>query len=201
LRIQPLGDAALLVQLGSRIDVRLSAKARTLANRLRTRAGVQDALASYCSVTVHYDPDLISYQSLRLAVERSAQKPSRSTSSSTGSEPWAPVPTTRRRHFQGMGSANERGVWPKALRYGFDSFFLRLLTRPRPEPDTATFSSWSQFLQDEAWQPDPRCVCRRDHRRSDGHHWVVGGQKSDQALQIDFCPPTGRITRAGHGGS
>lgn len=72
LRIHPLGDAALLVQLGSRIDIRLGAKAQTLAGRLRRRRGVHDALASYASVTVHYDPDLISYQTLRDAVTQSA---------------------------------------------------------------------------------------------------------------------------------
>lgn len=81
MRIQPLGDGALLVQLGSSIDTRLSARTQTLANRLRTRRGVQDALASYCSVTVHYDPDLISYQALRGAVEQSALRSSKATRS------------------------------------------------------------------------------------------------------------------------
>lgn len=77
LKIQSLGDAALIVQFGSRIDTRLSAKALTLAKRLRSCQGVQDAVASYCSVTVHYDPNLVSYQTLRTAVERSDQRPSK----------------------------------------------------------------------------------------------------------------------------
>jgi KipI family sensor histidine kinase inhibitor len=81
MKIQPLGDAALVVQLGSRIDTDLSAKAQTLANRLRSRQGVQDALASYCSVTVHYNPDSVSYQTLRSAVERLHQKPAKVTRS------------------------------------------------------------------------------------------------------------------------
>ncbi len=75
MKIHPLGDAALVVQLGSRINEGLSAKAQALADTLRRRPGVQEALASYCSVTIHFDPELDSYKALRIAVERISQKP------------------------------------------------------------------------------------------------------------------------------
>jgi KipI family sensor histidine kinase inhibitor len=77
LKIHPLGDTALVIQLGSRIDEALSADAQALADRLRRRPGVQDALASYCTVTVHYDPELVSYQVLRAAVKDISRKPTR----------------------------------------------------------------------------------------------------------------------------
>jgi KipI family sensor histidine kinase inhibitor len=75
LKIHPLGDAALLIQLGSRIETAISARAQALAHELRSRRGVQEALASYCSVTVYYEPDAVSYQSLRAAAEQLVQRP------------------------------------------------------------------------------------------------------------------------------
>src|SRR5216683_1769717 len=41
---------------------------------------------------------------------------SRFTSFITGSLPYAPVPTTSRRHFQGMSSSMDRGVCPNSSR-------------------------------------------------------------------------------------
>jgi hypothetical protein len=49
------------------------------------------------------------------------------TSVITGKAP-VPVPTTSRRHFQGIFSSIESGVWPKALRNFLEGFFLRLRT-------------------------------------------------------------------------
>lgn len=65
MRIHPLGDAALLIELGSRIDVRLNGKARDLARRLRQLTGVEDAVASYCAVTVYYEPARVSFNRIR----------------------------------------------------------------------------------------------------------------------------------------
>src|SRR5206468_508437 len=53
------------------------------------------------------------------------------TSFITGSPPYAPMPTTRRWHFQGISSSMDNGVWPKESRNFFDGFFLRLWTSPR----------------------------------------------------------------------
>jgi len=63
---------------------------------------------------------------------------SRFTSAMTGNAP-APVPITKRRHFQGMTSSIETGVCPKASRNLLDGFFLRLRTCPR---STTTSYSW-----------------------------------------------------------
>src|SRR3989442_10061696 len=52
------------------------------------------------------------------------------TSFITGNAP-VPVPTTRRRHFQGIFSSTESGVCPKASRNFLEGFFLRLRTSPR----------------------------------------------------------------------
>src|SRR4030095_16739975 len=55
---------------------------------------------------------------------------SRLTSSITGSLPYAPVPTTRCWHFQGIFSSIDSGVCPKWSRNFFDGFFFRLRTSP-----------------------------------------------------------------------
>jgi len=67
-KIHPLGDAALLVVLGARVDTAVNTRAQALAAALRKRRGVREALAGYGSVTVHYDPDQVSYKALRDAV-------------------------------------------------------------------------------------------------------------------------------------
>jgi inhibitor of KinA len=63
-RIHPLGDAALVVELGDRVDIRLNERARDLADRLRRVTGVEDAVASYCGVTVYYEPEQVSYSAI-----------------------------------------------------------------------------------------------------------------------------------------
>ena len=63
-----------------------------------------------------------------LIVRRSA---SRSTSCITGNRPYAPVPMTSCRHFQGMFSSTESGVCPNSSRSCLDAFFLRLEISPR----------------------------------------------------------------------
>jgi KipI family sensor histidine kinase inhibitor len=69
-RIHPLGDAALQVELGSRIDTALNSRALALAAALRKRRGVRDAVAGYASVTVHYDPERVTFAALRSALAR-----------------------------------------------------------------------------------------------------------------------------------
>ena len=69
-RVWPLGDAALLVELGTRIDTALNARCHALAEALEKRSGVREALAGYSTVTVHYDPDRTSFAAIRSAVTR-----------------------------------------------------------------------------------------------------------------------------------
>ena len=68
-----------LYKLGTRIDSALSAKAQALANGLRRKNGVVEALASYCSVTVHYDPELVSNQALQTVIQRLYHQPHKAT--------------------------------------------------------------------------------------------------------------------------
>lgn len=74
LRIQPLGDTALLAELGTRIDTGLNTRAIALAAALKKRRDVRQAIAGYASVTVHFDPDLATHESLAAAIKRLAAK-------------------------------------------------------------------------------------------------------------------------------
>src|SRR5215831_14899692 len=72
--IQPLGDTALLAVLGSRLDTALNTRAIGLAEALRKRRDVRQAVAGYASVTVHFDPDQATHESLGAAIKRLARK-------------------------------------------------------------------------------------------------------------------------------
>ncbi len=74
LRIQPLGDTALLAELGTRLDTALNTRAIALAAALKKRRDVRQAIAGYASVTVQFDPDLATHASLGAAVKRLAAK-------------------------------------------------------------------------------------------------------------------------------
>ena len=58
LRIVAAGDAALVVELPSRVDPLINATLVALADALRTRCGssVLDAVVGYCTLTVYFDP-------------------------------------------------------------------------------------------------------------------------------------------------
>src|SRR6266571_8470336 len=73
-RIHPLGDTALLAELGSRLDTALNTRAIGLAAALRKRRDVRQAVAGYASVTVHFDPDQATHESLAAAIKRLAAK-------------------------------------------------------------------------------------------------------------------------------
>ncbi|HXM57753.1 MAG TPA: 5-oxoprolinase subunit PxpB [Candidatus Dormibacteraeota bacterium] len=70
LRIEPLGDAALLVELGQRVDTALNTRALALAAALRKRRDVREAVPGYASVAVHYDPEQVTYRGLSGVIER-----------------------------------------------------------------------------------------------------------------------------------
>ncbi len=73
-RTHPLGDAALLAELGTRLDTALNTRAIALANALRKRRDVRQAVAGYASVTVHFDPDQTTHEALAAAIKRLASK-------------------------------------------------------------------------------------------------------------------------------
>src|SRR5256885_16418134 len=74
-RIHPLGDTALLAVLGSRLDTALNTRAIGLASALRKRRDVRQAVAGYARVTVHFDPDQTTLESLGAAIKRLARPP------------------------------------------------------------------------------------------------------------------------------
>lgn len=73
-RIHPLGDTALLAELGTRLDTALNTRAIALAAALKTRRDVRQAIAGYASVTVHFDPDQTTHDALSAAIKRLAAK-------------------------------------------------------------------------------------------------------------------------------
>ncbi len=73
LRIEPLGDAALLVELGQRVDTALNTRALALAAALQKRRDVREAVPGYASVAVHYDPEQVTYRGLAGVIEGLAE--------------------------------------------------------------------------------------------------------------------------------
>jgi inhibitor of KinA len=73
-RTHPLGDAAILAELGTRLDTALNTRAIALAAALKKRRDVRQAIAGYASVTVHFDPDQTTYEALAAAIKRLASK-------------------------------------------------------------------------------------------------------------------------------
>jgi KipI family sensor histidine kinase inhibitor len=73
-RIHPLGDTALLAELGTRLDTALNTRAIALAAALKKRRDVRQAVAGYTGVTVHFDPDQTTPDVLGAAIKRLAAK-------------------------------------------------------------------------------------------------------------------------------
>jgi inhibitor of KinA len=73
-RTHPLGDAALLADLGTRLDTALNTRAIALAAALKKRRDVRQAVAGYASVTIHFDPDQTTHEALAAAINRLASK-------------------------------------------------------------------------------------------------------------------------------
>jgi inhibitor of KinA len=74
LRIHPLGDTALLAELGTRLDTALNTRAIALATALKKRRDVRQAVAGYATVTVYFDPDQTTHDALAAAIKRLAAK-------------------------------------------------------------------------------------------------------------------------------
>jgi inhibitor of KinA len=74
MRIQALGDTALLAELSTRLDTAVNTRAIALATALKKRRDVRQAIAGYASVTVHFDPDQATHESLAAAIKRLAAK-------------------------------------------------------------------------------------------------------------------------------
>lgn len=68
LRILPCGDAALAVEFGSTIDPRLNAKVLALDALAGAVPGVVEAVPTYRSLLVHYDPVATDFEALSSAL-------------------------------------------------------------------------------------------------------------------------------------
>ena len=73
-RVHPLGDSALLAELGSRLDTALNTRAIALAAALQKRRDVRQAVAGPASVTVQFDPEHITHDDMAAAIRRLAVK-------------------------------------------------------------------------------------------------------------------------------
>jgi inhibitor of KinA len=75
-RIQPAGDAALIVRLDERIDPELNAWCVSLAKAVRANLGtaVRDVVIGYCTVTVYYDPHAIDGAWFEAEIETLAER-------------------------------------------------------------------------------------------------------------------------------
>ena len=65
-----MGDAALFVELGQRVDTALNTRALALSSALRGRRGIRETVPGYASVVVHYDPEQVSPKTLAGSVRR-----------------------------------------------------------------------------------------------------------------------------------
>ncbi|HKW06008.1 MAG TPA: 5-oxoprolinase subunit PxpB [Candidatus Dormibacteraeota bacterium] len=74
IRIHPLGETAVLAELGSRLDTALNTRAIALAAALKKRRDVRQAVASHAAVTVQFDPDQTSHEEMGAAIRRLATK-------------------------------------------------------------------------------------------------------------------------------
>ena len=73
-RVHPLGETALLAELGSRLDTALNTRAIALAAALKKRRDVRQAVAGHTGVTVQFDPDHISHDEMAAAIRRLATR-------------------------------------------------------------------------------------------------------------------------------
>src|SRR2546421_593468 len=123
-RIHPLGDAALLVELGRRVDTALNTRALALAAALAKRRDVREAVPGYASVAVHYDPEQVTRRGLATAIQRLVEaKPPPAPHGGGG--PWAGPP--------GGGFSPPRPPPPCLLRTGDRvKFFAAGSAAPEP---------------------------------------------------------------------
>jgi KipI family sensor histidine kinase inhibitor len=73
-KVHPLGDTALVAELGTRLDTALNTRAIALASALQRRRDVQRAVAAHSTITVQFNPDQITHDALAEAIRRLAGK-------------------------------------------------------------------------------------------------------------------------------
>lgn len=63
-KLRPMGDTALLVELGNALDVSLNARVHALARHVSKSRGVVAVVPGYTTLVVEYNPDLCEYEVL-----------------------------------------------------------------------------------------------------------------------------------------
>jgi len=66
-RIVPLGDSAVLVQLGNEIDININQHIHALSNLIESASshGIIETVPAYATLLVHYDPFMLSFTQVR----------------------------------------------------------------------------------------------------------------------------------------
>ncbi|MEP6894285.1 MAG: 5-oxoprolinase subunit PxpB [Chloroflexota bacterium] len=66
-RIVPLGDSAVLIQLGDEIDLTINQRVHTLSNLITASSinGIIETVPAYATLLVHYDPLTLSYTQIK----------------------------------------------------------------------------------------------------------------------------------------
>ena len=67
--LKPLGDSAILIQLGDAIDPTLNARVHALSVLLQTIPAITETVPAYCTVLVHYDPLATTYNQIKNLIE------------------------------------------------------------------------------------------------------------------------------------
>jgi len=68
--LKPLGDSALLVELGDKIDSVINQRVHALNAFLQTKniAGIVETVPAYCTLLIHYDPLILTFDQVTLWV-------------------------------------------------------------------------------------------------------------------------------------
>ncbi len=67
--LKPLGDSAILIQLGDAIDPALNQRVHALSALLQSIPAVIETIPAYCTILVHYDPLGTTYNQIKNLIE------------------------------------------------------------------------------------------------------------------------------------
>ena len=67
--LKPLGDSAILIQLGDAIDPALNQRVHALDALLQSIPAVIETVPAYCTILVHYDPLTATYSQIKNLIE------------------------------------------------------------------------------------------------------------------------------------
>ncbi|MCB0100500.1 MAG: 5-oxoprolinase subunit PxpB [Anaerolineales bacterium] len=67
--LKPLGDSSILIQLGDAIDPALNQRVHALDAILQTSPAVTETVPAYCTILVHYNPLVTTYNQIKNIIE------------------------------------------------------------------------------------------------------------------------------------